>query len=117
MTEKRHISLFGMSAEYPHCNDAQHQQREKLYPFHVHGAVKRLIEDKHVLYRSHKSRAYSGSPGAGYECPSEKHILDRNAARTDYADETAKIGAYVSTIGCYALAITISTALVFPWLN
>lgn len=117
MTEKRHISLFDMSAEYPHCNNAQHQQREKLYSFHVHDAVKRLIENKHVLYRSHKFDAYSEFSGVDYECSFEKHILNRNAARIDYIDDTVKIDAYVSLIDCCALAVTISTALVFSWLS
>lgn len=94
---KSTLALFGMSLEYPRYNDGQHQQRKKLYSFHVRGAVRRREEEHLVLYRSHKSYAYSGSPGVCYGCSFEEHIMNRDASRIDHADNPAKIGAHVST--------------------
>ena len=43
------INLFAVSLKHFHYNDAQHQQREKLYSFYVRNAVNRNSEIKYVI--------------------------------------------------------------------
>ncbi len=93
-TEKRHVSLFDTSSDYSHCNDAQHQRREKLCSFHVRDAVRRRIEKQHVLYWSLNFRVYSELSGVHYECSFKKHILNREAVRIDYVDNSVKTDAH-----------------------
>jgi len=47
---KSTLALFGISLEYSRYNNGQHQQRKKLYSFHIHGAARRREEEHLVSY-------------------------------------------------------------------